>query len=501
MKHRIFAAVIALFLVILTGSLRAQAPIKVLILDGKNNHNWQPVSKHLHGTLRMSGRFDVSFATAPDTQASFSKWLPKFEDYQCVVSNYNGPMWPKAMRDAFLSYMNAGGGCVFIHAANNAFKGWPEYDKIIGLGWRGPKYGYGIVIDPENNRMIRIPIGKGLGAGHGRKHPFAVTTRTPHPITNGLPNVWMHGFDELYQGQRGPAENMTVLLSAFADTKTGGSGKHVPMVWSIPVGKGRSVVCLMGHHWKKQIPTDALKCVGYETIVERSTEWAATGAVTMPMPEAFPSATQTLLYDSSSHLPIKSPFSGMQYRIACVGDSITFGDSIKDRATNCWPAVLENRIGVAYKVENFGVNGTTLLSGSSKPYVAQRAWKDSLAFKPDAVLLMLGTNDTKVGDKLSGAALEADLKKLIASYRAVVTQPRVFLLLPPPVFAKRWGINEKVLVDVVLPAIRRVGRATDCAVIDLHTPLKGSSSLFPDSVHPNATGAAKIAATLHARIF
>jgi lysophospholipase L1-like esterase len=257
----------------------------------------------------------------------------------------------------------------------------------------------------------------------------------------------------------------------------------------------------MGHHWRKQIPTDALKCVGYETIVERSTEWAATGAVTMPAPAAFPSATHALLYDSLSHLPIKSPFSGIQYRIACIGDSITFGASIKDRATNCWPAVLEDRLGGAYEVKNFGVNGATLLSDSSKPYVAQGAWKDSLAFEPHAVFLMLGTNDTKLGEKLSGAALEADLKKFIANYRALKTNPRVFLLLPPPVFAKRWGINEKTLVDVVLPAIRRVGRATDCAMIDLHTPMQGSSSLFPDSVHPNATGAARIAATLHARVF
>jgi lysophospholipase L1-like esterase len=405
------------------------------------------------------------------------------------------------MREAFMKYMNDGGGCVFIHAANNAFSGWTEYDQMIGLGWRDAKYGYGVVIDPENNRMIRVPIGKGRGAGHGRKHPFAVTTRTPHPITRGLPKVWLHGFDELYQGQRGPAADMTVILSSFADPRTGGSGEHVPMVWTIPVGKGRSVVCLMGHHWRKQARTDALRCIGYETIVERSTEWAATGAVTLPKPARFPTATKTEFFDSTAHLPIETPSPGIRFRVACVGDSITFGSGIKDRSTNCWPSVLGRKLGPPFDVGNFGVSGATLLSKSSQPYVGQQAWKDSLAYDPHAVILMLGTNDTKVGDKLNADAIEADLSAFIDTYRALKTSPRVFLVLPPPIFATRWGINEKTLTEIVIPAIRKVGRARNCAVIDLHARMKGSDSLFPDSVHPNATGAARMAAILHGRVF
>lgn len=482
-------------------SLMGQQPLRVLVVDGHNNHDWKVLSKHIEGTLRMSERFEVAFTTAPRDQEEFAAWLPSFKAHDTVICNYNGPMWPKPMREAFMKYMEEGGGCLFIHAANNAFKGWAEYDRMIGLGWRDAKYGHRIIIDPENNRMIRVPKGEGIGAGHGRQHPFALTTRSDHPITKGLPRVWMHAKDELYQGQRGPAVSMTMLLSAYADPRTGGSGKHEPMLWTIPVGKGRAVVCLMGHNWKGQKETPALLCVGYQTIVERSTEWAATGKVTLPVPSDFPTATKTSTFDSTVHAPISTPFSGIQYRIACVGDSITFGATVKDRARNCWPAVLGRKTGAAYSIRNFGVSGATLQRKSSRPYMEQKAYKASLAFGPHAVLLMLGTNDTKSGSLLEQSTLKADLNAFIDSYRALPTAPRVFLLLPPPVFASQWGINEKALAEVVIPAIRSVGRARGCAVIDLHESLKVDSSLFPDSVHPNAMGAAKIAEIIHKKAF
>ena len=105
---------------------------------------------------------------------------------------------------------------------------------------------------------------------------------------NGVPNEWLHAFDELYHGQRGPAKNMTILSSAYADKEKGGSGKHEPMTWFIPHGKGRVVTTVLGHLWKGQKELDGLRCVGFHTILGRSLQYAAGKAVTISIPDNFP---------------------------------------------------------------------------------------------------------------------------------------------------------------------------------------------------------------------
>ncbi len=126
---------------------------------------------------------------------------------------------------------------------------------------------------------------KGPGGHHGAQHPFTVIVRdAEHPITKGMPAQWLHANDELYDFLRGPADNMTVLATAFATKDKGGSGRHEPMLFTVTYGQGRIFHTPMGHADYSQ------ECVGFIAAFQRGTEWAATGQVTLPLPTDFPSA-------------------------------------------------------------------------------------------------------------------------------------------------------------------------------------------------------------------
>ncbi len=207
-----------------------------------------------------------------------------------VLSNYNGEPWPAEVRKALEDYVAKGGGLAIIHAANNAFPDWPAFNEMIGLGWRGPGFGDRMTVD-EKGEVVRTPKGKGPGSGHGPPHAFAVAVRdADHPITRGMPAEWMHAKDELYHGQRGPAKDMHILATAYSDKAKGGTGTNEPMIWVIPYGKGRVFTTVMGHAMGDDIT--AIRCVGFRTTMLRGTEWAATGKVTIPIPEDFPTASQ-----------------------------------------------------------------------------------------------------------------------------------------------------------------------------------------------------------------
>ncbi|MCX7048577.1 MAG: ThuA domain-containing protein, partial [Candidatus Sumerlaeota bacterium] len=251
---------------------QAADKINVLIIDGQNNHGWKATTPVIKEMLLKTGRFNVDVLTSPDKAPSdkaekgkpapdpqqiaeakkklkeeWAKFRPDFSKYQVVFSNYNGENWPDEVNKAFEKYMQDGGGLVVYHAANNAFTGWAEWAKMVGLLWSGPQYGERITLD-ENGKEVRTPKGEGPGAGHGPQHPYEVVVRDPeNPITKGLPAKWIHAKDELYQAQRGPAQNMHILVTAFADPAMKGTGTNEPMVWTIPCGKGRVFVNLLGH--------------------------------------------------------------------------------------------------------------------------------------------------------------------------------------------------------------------------------------------------------------
>jgi type 1 glutamine amidotransferase len=301
-----FATLVCLALVGAHFGLAAADPdsrLRVLILDGQNNHDWQVTTETLRSTLLKSGRFAVDVATRPPYETAsegFDTWNPSLTGHQVLINNYNGAEWPRAMKTAFVRFVSEGGGVVNVHAANNAFTAWDDFNTMLGIGWRPASFGARLAVDDTTGQSQIVPpgteFGKGTNSGHGIMHRFVVKARQPgHPILEGLPVEWLHGRDELYHGQRGSVSNLNVLASAFSDDSLGGSGRHEPVLWWVPFGKGRVVTTSLGHAWRGDDNYDSLYCVGFQTLVARSVEWAATGKVTIQAPAAFPSRERVLV--------------------------------------------------------------------------------------------------------------------------------------------------------------------------------------------------------------
>jgi type 1 glutamine amidotransferase len=287
-------------------SASADDKIRALIIDGQNNHNWRQTSPVLKKELEDTGRFTVDVATSPPEfrppalpkdatpeqkkeraakeaahKAAMEKFHPDLANYQVVVSNYNGEPWGKALNDQFESLLKEGKiGFVVVHAANNAFGGWKEYNRMIGMGWRDAKFGSRLKFGDDGSGIL-VAAGQGEGSGHRFVGPFLVTIRdAEHPVTKGMPKEWMHVRDELYDNMRGPIENVKVLATAYSK----GTKAHEPMIWAVSYGKGRVFHTPMGHD------ASAMKDWGFAGTLTRGTEWAATGKVTIPLPKDFPTA-------------------------------------------------------------------------------------------------------------------------------------------------------------------------------------------------------------------
>ena len=288
--------------------------LHALIIDGQNNHgSWPKTSAMMKDYLEQTGLFKVDIARTaytwqngqpdslleqfPVTGLTITKtekpqadpaFSPDFSNYDVVLSNFGwmaSPL-PQATRDSLEAFVRDGGGLVVVHAANNSWPEWPEYNKMIGLGgWgdRNEKDGPYVYYN-DAGQLVRDTT-KGPGGSHGEQQVFTVIVRDSlHPITKGMPLQWMHAQDELYERLRGPAENLHVLATAYSGGQEKSTNRHEPMIMTIDYGKGRVFHTPMGH------ADYSMSCVGFIVSLQRGAEWAAAGRVTQTLPADFPAA-------------------------------------------------------------------------------------------------------------------------------------------------------------------------------------------------------------------
>lgn len=269
-----------------------------LVVTGQNNHNWKASSPILKQLLDQTGLFTTEIIISPDKGCDMNTFNPQFSNYDVVVLDYSGDSWPEKTKSAFVEYVDNGGGVVVYHAADNSFPEWSQYNQMIGLGWgRTEKDGPLVYYSRANNKRDEqkmIDITPGKGGSHGKRDEFEVKTRMEeHPIMKGLPVRWLHGKDELYSTLRGPAKNMEILATAFADTTLGGTGRNEPVLITTNYGKGRVFHTVLGHADQGGGP--AMACVGFIVTFQRGCEWAASAEVTQKVPNDFPTAVNVSL--------------------------------------------------------------------------------------------------------------------------------------------------------------------------------------------------------------
>ena len=200
-------------------------------------------------------------------------------------------------------------------------------------------------------------------------------------------------------------------------------------------------------------------------------------------------------------------------RVACIGNSITDGHGIDLAPVNGYPAQLQKLLGDGYWVKNFGVSARTMLNKGDYPYMNEMAWRDALAFKPDVVIIKLGTNDSKPENWQYGAEFRQDLEQIITTLRPDLAEtakkgkkskkakqgstegtPKIYLCTPIPAFKPTWNINDSVIANAIIPIQQEVAKKYGLQIIDLHTLYAGDGNkMLSDGIHPDARGARRMA--------
>lgn len=185
-------------------------------------------------------------------------------------------------------------------------------------------------------------------------------------------------------------------------------------------------------------------------------------------------------------------------RIACVGDSITEGYGLAVQSKTSYPVMLDSILGTKYSVLNCGRSATTLQKKGDFPYWICKEFSNTFVYKPNIIIIKLGTNDTKP-QNWNADKFEQDYQAMIDTFRTISSHPKIYLCLPVPVFKTKWGINDSTVVHGVIPIVERLAKKNKLTVIDLYKGMSEEGANFPDSIHPNEK-AAKVMAGIIANV-
>lgn len=268
-----------------TAPISAKKAIKVLLISGQNNHDWKRGHAFMKKALDASGLFETDIVLTP-TSEDVKKFSAPFENYDVVLFDYNtSDNWPQATQTAFENYMKNGGGMVVVHASNNGFPQWKAFNEMTALGGWGDRNEQSGPYAYWENDKLKLDYSPGVGGSHGARCDIQVVNRNPkHPIMKGLPDVWLRENDELYDQLRGPAKNITVLATAYSVH----SKREEPVIFTVTYGKGKIFHWVCGHLWEGDSDMRSLESTDFIALLQRGTEWAATGKVKQKVPTDFP---------------------------------------------------------------------------------------------------------------------------------------------------------------------------------------------------------------------
>lgn len=275
----------------------AKANIDVLIVDGFSNHSVAKTTQKIKDILASDPSFKVDVSTMPSFGSEgWKTWNPEFASYDVIIQTCNNIkdktiQWPDRVQADLISYIHGGGGMHVYHSANNAFADWPEYNQMIGMGWRGVDYGKALQI--KDGTVVEIPAGIGKRTRHGPRIDAVFNRFGDHPIHANLPRSWKSADVEVYAYTRGPAENLTVLSYAREPV----NDIDFPTEWVVEYGAGRTYTSTYGHYWENQDNPPGVRDVAFQTLMMRALQWLAKKPVTQNVPDNFPTSTTASLQD------------------------------------------------------------------------------------------------------------------------------------------------------------------------------------------------------------
>jgi type 1 glutamine amidotransferase len=247
--------VLALSMLLLVRCKEPASLSAIVISDSPEN-----VNNYLETILENTGLFDVDIQRGA---------MPDFADYDVIVLSLEKADWSDQVKKDFETFVSSGGGVVVLGTSLSAFQDWPASEKLFGL-----------------------PTGEGLSKSKKAYDYQIVNNKIEHPVTNGLPQKWLHGGDYMLYNTTGLKPGAEVLASARADSIYGGNNQMLPVVYALSAGEGRVFASTMGYAASID-HIEAMQCVGYITTLQRGAEWAATGVVSQEPPLDFPNSVST----------------------------------------------------------------------------------------------------------------------------------------------------------------------------------------------------------------